>query len=120
MAQKIDKAAVMRRAWRIFKSRGQGFLNAYNDTFANALSRAWYVEKETIAYREREAEKERIRELNRINRQREAAFMDSIRRPDGTVHMEDIQRLWYGRKEGYDSAVAADYANAPRGTYFGD
>ncbi|MDH6342922.1 hypothetical protein M2480_002052 [Parabacteroides sp. PFB2-12] len=55
---KISKRAVMIRAWNIYR-RG-----SYSKNFGECLSRAWWVEKETIIYNAKqaaiEAEKERL------------------------------------------------------------
>ena len=44
-AMKIDKSRLMKRAWNIYRGN-----NPYSGNFSIALRRAWYVEKETIAY----------------------------------------------------------------------
>ena len=46
MKATINKSAVMKRAWSIFRGKNRD----YNYNFSASLRRAWAVEKESIAY----------------------------------------------------------------------
>lgn len=60
---KISKSNVMKRAWSIFKS-GHSF---YSLSFSIALTRAWEVEKATIAYNIKKQKESELFESNKNN-----------------------------------------------------
>jgi hypothetical protein len=48
--EKISKAAVMTRAWNIFRGKYH-----YSDKFSECLRRAWQVERDNVASRAKQA-----------------------------------------------------------------
>ena len=52
MKAQINKSAVMKRAWSIFRGPNRD----YNYSFSASLRRTWAVEKESIAYQQRQAD----------------------------------------------------------------
>ena len=99
MKTTINKSAVMKRAWNIFRGT-----NLYSYSFSAALSRAWEVEKANIAYQAQKAKEEA-----------EEAQLEVYRSGD-----EYKSYRASGMSAAYVAGCAAYYANAPRGTYFGD
>lgn len=61
MKAQINKSKLMKRAWTIFKGN-----NPYSDSFSESLRRAWFVEKEALAYAERKAA-EAVKEIRRTD-----------------------------------------------------
>ena len=94
----IDKKAVMKRAWKIFKGNSR-----YSDNFSESLKRAWWVEKEN-------AKQVRVKYEYFCGKLRTEEEMRVIREemnaPRPVVD--------------YSKHIANHYATAPAGTYFGD
>ena len=69
MKAQINKSQVMKRAWSIFNGKNRD----YNYSFSASLRRAWFVEKEALAYEQRKAQEEAEQaewaERNRIARE---------------------------------------------------
>lgn len=86
----------MKRAWAIYKDN-----NSYSRTFSDALTRAWEIEKANISYELRKA-------AEAESRVRMAAYHEARRNRPVEVSAS------------YEAGVAAYYANARPGQYFGD
>lgn len=91
--RKINKSDVMKRAWKIFRAKG----NPYSYCFSDALERAWYVEKETIAYELRlQAEAE---EKARMAERRNKSILDDNHTPEfyaGLLNYYGTPNRYYG------------------------
>lgn len=91
MKTQVSKSDVMRRAWNI---RLSPYHNTYQYKFSECLRRAWYVEKEEIVFREKEATLLAERERERAWRakdtpERRAEREARIGRTCGAMMMEE-------------------------------
>jgi hypothetical protein len=97
MKSQYNKSEIMKRAWKIFRGN-----NVWSGIFSESLKRAWEIAKESI--------------VSAAKQIREKLAMERIKNMPGTPTING--RVVYGAAE---EAILADwYANAPRGTYFGD
>ena len=109
MKPTYNKSRIMSLAWRIYKGR-----TPYSYSFSAALSRAWYVEKETIRYEAEQAAREAAR-AERLEREkaiaaRRASMTEAERKAEEDARQESRDR-WCN--EYYNGAGS-------RGRYFGD
>lgn len=91
MKTTIDKSKVMKRAWNIFRGK-----SLYSYSFSDSLSRAWFVEKEAIAYAQRKAEE--------LVRKESMPVISGF-----SEHSPE-----------FEAGIVNYYKNAPARTYFGD
>lgn len=111
MKPTYNKSRVMTIAWRIYKRGGN---NPYCRTFSAALSRAWYVEKETARYEAEQVAREAAR-AERLEREkaiaaRRASMTEAERRAEEDARQES-RDCWCN--EYYNGTGS-------RGRYFGD
>lgn len=109
MKPTYNKIRIMTLAWRIYRGR-----TPYSYSFSAALSRAWYVEKETARYEAEQAAREAAR-AERLEREkamaaRRASMSEAERAAEEQARTESRDRWCNEYYNGADS----------RGRYFGD
>lgn len=111
MKPTYNKSRIMTIAWRIYKRRGN---NPYCRTFSAALSRAWYVEKETVRYEMEQAAREAARAEQEAHERAIAALRASMTEAERKAEEQ-------ARQESRDRWCNEYYNGAgSRGRYFGD
>ena len=104
--QKIDKSAVMKRAWAIFRGKSE-----YSWSFSESLKRAWFIEKDNIRFR---AEQERSR-IYEEKKNAEASLDKGKHTVRYESEMESINpMLWAAHCESMSNYYGV------RGMYYGD
>jgi hypothetical protein len=99
MTTQISKSDVMKRAWSIYKNHRNMF-----PTFSLALTRAWFVEKESLKYRQ----------------QQEAIAADEER--ERIWKVSDEYKTIMAKTKALHNAMMYDYYNGAgsQRRYFGD